>query len=786
MKFSEQWLRSLVNPSLDSGQLAHLLTMAGLEVEEMEPAAPAFTSVVVAEVLTVQRHENADRLNVCQVSIGAAEPLQIVCGAPNVAAGLKVPCAVVGAELPCDFKIRQAKVRGVESSGMLCSAKELGLAEESGGLLVLPADAPVGAALRDYLQLDDQLLTLKLTPNRADCLSLKGLAREVAALTGCSLQLPVVDAVAPTIDDRVAISLQAPEACPRYCGRIVRNVNYAATTPEWMVRRLERSGIRSISALVDITNYVLLELGQPMHAFDLARVKGGVEVRFARQGEQLTLLNEKNVELQDDMLIISDSDGPLALAGVMGGLVSAVGETTRDLLLESAFFTPSVIAGKSRRLGFGPDSSYRFERGVDFAATREALERATSLVLEICGGQPGPVCEAVATLPERPAVTLRCSRVQRVIGVEIPQATVLGMLRSLGMACTVDVDAIHVQPPSYRFDIEIEADLIEEIARLYGYDNVPVRAPAARTTILPLPGTRQSLPLLMQQLLARDFQQVINYAFVDQSWERDIAGNADPIRLQNPIASQMSVMRSSLLGGLLANLQHNLNRRHERVRLFEIGRVFKRATAGFEQPEQIALLAYGDVAPEQWGQASRRIDFFDLKADVEALFVGRSLHFARVEHPAMHPGRSAAITLDGRQIGVMGELHPRLLQQYGLPGAPIMAELDLAAVLNRPLLQAATQSKFQPVRRDIAVVVDESIPVQMLLDSLVHEKPSIISEIAVFDVYRGKGVDEGKKSLAFRIELQDMQKTLTDEEVEAAVSHLVAVLDQRHGAKLRI
>lgn len=786
MKFSEQWLRSLVNPSLDSGQLAHLLTMAGLEVEEMEPAAPAFTSVVVAEVLTVMRHENADRLNVCQVSIGAAEPLQIVCGAPNVAAGLKVPCALVGAELPGDFKIRQAKVRGVESSGMLCSAKELGMAEESDGLLVLPADAPVGTALRDYLQLDDQLLTLKLTPNRADCLSLKGLAREVAALTGAEHHPVHITVCAAAVDDKLNVAIDATEACPRYCGRVVRNVNYAAPTPEWMVRRLERSGIRSISALVDITNYVLLEQGQPLHAFDLAKLSGTVCARFALPQEQLTLLNDKTVELTGDMLVIADDNGPLALAGIMGGAASAVSETTCDVFLESAYFAPEAIAGKSRLLGFGSDSSYRFERGVDFGATRDALERATALVIEICGGLPGPVSEAIAFLPERKPVDLRVSRLERVIGVKFEAAQVLAMLQSLGMQCVLNGDTITVTPPSYRFDIAIEVDLIEEVARLFGYDNVPVRAPRARGQMLPVSGQHKPLTGLMQLLAARDYQQVINYAFVDAGWETELLGNSDPVRLQNPIASQMSVMRSSLIGGLLANLRHNLNRKHERVRLFEVGRVFSKAADGFDQPEKIAGLVFGPANPEQWGMAPRRADFFDVKADVEVLLGTAPARFARFEHPALHPGRTASVELEGRIIGLVGELHPRWVQQYDLPAAPILFELDLAAVSAARLPQAANLSRFQLVRRDIAVVVDESTPVQMLLDSLNLEKASIISGIAVFDVYRGKGVDEGKKSLAFKIELQDMQKTLTDEEVEAAVSHLLVTLEQRHGAKLRI
>lgn len=786
MKFSEQWLRSLVNPSLDSEQLAHLLTMAGLEVEEQSPAAPPFSKVVVAEVLSLNKHENADRLNVCQVNVGLAEPIQIVCGASNVAAGLKVPCALVGAELPGDFKIRQAKVRGVESFGMLCSAKELGLAEEADGLLVLPPDASAGLPLRDYLQLDDQLLTLKLTPNRADCLSLQGLAREVAALTGAPAVAIDVSPVAVAHQQQLVVKVDVPDACPRYVGRVIRGINFAAATPEWMVRRLERSGLRSISAVVDVTNYVLLELGQPLHAFDRAKIEGDVHVRYARAGEQLLLLNEKTIELTADMLVIADDAAPLALAGIMGGAASAVSAATQDIFLESAFFAPEVIAGKSRRLGFGSDSSYRFERGVDFAATRAALERATQLILGICGGEAGPVVEAIAALPARPAVNLRLSRLQRVIGVPFAAEQVLGMLQSLGMDCERADDVIRVTPPSYRFDIEIEADLIEEVARLYGYENVPVRPPLAHTQILPMPGKLRPSALLMQQILARDYQQVINYAFVDESWERDLLGNTQPVRLQNPIASQMSVMRSSLLGGLLANLQHNLNRKHERVRLFEMGRIFLKRADGYDQPEMLAGLAYGPLAPEQWGAVARKVDFFDVKADLESLLANTSVRFSRTEHAMLHPGRTANIEADGKVIGVLGELHPRWVQHYGLPTAPLMFEIDMAAISKVDLPQAANLSKFQPVRRDIAILVPDTLPLQSILDSLNLEKASIISEIALFDLYRGKGVEEGMKSLAFRIVLQDMHKTLTDEEVEAAVSHLLAVLEQRHGAKLRI
>ncbi|WP_374220703.1 phenylalanine--tRNA ligase subunit beta [Deefgea sp. CFH1-16] len=576
MQFSEQWLRSWVNPALNSDELAHLLTMAGLEVEENEAAAPAFSDVFVAEVLSVTKHPDADRLNVCSVNVGEAEPLQIVCGAPNVAAGLKVPCARIGAVLPGNFKIKKAKVRGIESSGMLCSGDEMGIASDIDGLYVLPSDAPVGMSIREYLALDDRLLTLKLTPNRTDCLSIRGIAREVAALTKSSLSPVVIETAAMSTDAAITVALNAEAACPRYAGRLIQGINQAATTPDWMKQRLERSGIRSISAIVDITNYVLLELGQPMHAFDAAKLSGGVQVRFAKAGESITLLNEKELMLTDDLLVIADDHEVLALAGIMGGLASSVTESTQDIFLESAFFAPEVIAGKARRFGFSSDSSHRFERGIDFGNVREALERATQLVVEICGGQVGPVTEQLTTLPARLPVALRVSRVAKVLGISLPAAEIMAMLQGLGLVCELAADVITVTPPSYRFDIEIEEDLIEEVARVFGYDNIPVSPSLARMSMLPQAGDRRSKNVLKSILASRNYQETISYAFVEEKWETDFAANSAPIRLMNPIASQMSVMRSTLIGGLVAGLQHNLNRKQDRVRLFEVARCLSR------------------------------------------------------------------------------------------------------------------------------------------------------------------------------------------------------------------
>lgn len=783
MQFSEQWLRSWVNPNLNSDELAHLLTMAGLEVEENEAAAPAFTDVYVAEVLTVTKHPDADRLNVCSVNVGEAEPLQIVCGAPNVAAGLKVPCARIGAVLPGDFKIKKAKVRGIESSGMLCSGDEMGIPSDIDGLYVLPSDAPVGMPIREYLSLDDRLLTLKLTPNRTDCLSIRGIAREVAALTKAPMCTVAVTAAQTTSDAAISVALNAGEACPRYAGRVIKGINQAAATPDWMKQRLERSGIRSISAIVDITNYVLLELGQPMHAFDAAKLTGGVQVRFAQANEKITLLNEKELTLSDDVLVIADDHEALALAGIMGGLSSSVTDATTDIFLESAFFAPAVIAGKARRFGFSSDSSHRFERGIDFGNVREALERATQLVLEICGGQVGPVTEQITELPSRKPVQLRVSRVEKVLGLSLPAADIMVMLQGLGLACELADGVITVTPPSYRFDIEIEEDLIEEVARVFGYDNIPVSPSLARMSMLPQAGNRRSKNVLKSILASRNYQETISYAFVEEKWESDFAANTDPIRLINPIASQMSVMRSTLIGGLVAGLQHNLNRKQDRVRLFEVARVFN-GVAADQQPERIAALAWGGRFAEQWGCSKERVDFFDVKADVEALLAPRVAEYRRATHPALHPGRSAEVVLDGQVIGVVGELHPQWVQAYDLTHAPVVLELDVAALVQVEKLQSAPVSKFQAVRRDLALLMDESVTVDALQVAFASANLSIVDSIEVFDVYRGKGLPDGKKSLAFKVLMQDTLKTLTDVEVDEAVTKLLQKAEEC-GAILR-
>ena len=789
MQFPESWLRSLVNPPLTSGELAHLLTMAGLEVEALQPVAPAFSGVVVAQVLSVERHPNADKLALCKVDGGQGEALQIVCGAPNVAAGLKVPCALVGAELP-GLTIRAAKVRGVESFGMLCSERELGLSEEHGGLMVLPGDAPVGQDIRAALELDDKIFTLKLTPNRADCLSLAGIAREVAALTGAAPSLPAAQPVAATVRDHRAVVLGAPAACPRYCGRVVKGIDPRAPTPNWMKMRLARCGIRSISAVVDVTNYVMLELGQPLHAFDDAKLRGAIHARFPVPGETLLLLNTQTVEPSADTLLIADESGPLALAGIMGGEESGVTDATTDLFLESAFFAPEAVAGKARALGFASDASYRFERGVDFAGAARALERATRLILDICGGSAGPLVEACAELPRREPIRLRPERAAKVLGIAMPLELIERLLTGLGLAHERFGGDFVVTPPSWRFDLAIEEDLIEELARVHGYDNIPAAVSRAPLAMLPRPERSRGQMALRRLLAARDYQELINFSFVDAQWEADFCANDDPVRLANPIASQMGVMRSSLIGGLVGALANNRRRRVERARVFEIGRCFLRgdqteAVPGYRQPLRIAGLAAGPAAPEQWGTPTRAADFYDVKADVEVLLAPAEGRFRPLRHPALHPGRGAEVLLAGRPIGLVGELHPLWAQKYELGAAPVVFELNLEPLLARELPAYREVSRYPAVIRDLALVVPQTLPAQAVLDGLREQAPGIVREIALFDVYVGKGISDNEKSLAFRVVMQDTQKTLADAEVDAAIGALVDAACANLGARLR-
>ena len=794
MQFSESWLRSLCNPPMTTEALCHLLTMAGLEVEEVAKAAPPFSDVVVAKVLSAEKHPDADKLKLCRVDIGHPESLQIVCGAPNVVAGMMVPCARVGAKLP-GMEIKQAKVRGIESFGMLCSARELGLGDDHGGLLKLPDDAVVGTDIRRQLDLDDTLITLKLTPNRADCLSLLGIAREVSALTGTPLTPVATSAIAATHDERRAIVLEAPDACPRYCGRVVLGVDSAAPTPLWMKLRIERSGVRSISALVDITNYVMLELGQPLHAFDNAQLAGTIRVRYPTSGEAIVLLNGQTITPTADTALIADDQKPLAIAGIMGGEHSGIAASTTDLFLESAFFAPAAIAGKARALGFSTDASHRYERGVDFELPAIAIERATALILQICGGKPGPVVEALSSthLPQRHAVKLRTSRADKVIGVALGTDRIDSILRGLGLAVSRDADNCFVTPPSFRFDLTIEEDLIEELARIYGYENIPTSPPVARVAMMPSSEANRTAMQLRRIVAERDYHEVVTYSFVDSEWEKDFSAHGSPISLANPIASQMSTMRSTLIGGLIGALVGNRKRQAERVRLFEIGRCFLRTkapstVAGFEQPLRLGMLAHGPSNEEQWGLPKRAVDFFDIKADVEAILGSDQLHHTRFEkaiHPALHPGRCANLIVDGKVAGIIGELHPRWVQKYELSTAPVIFEVELNVLLVNNFPSYRELSRQPAVTRDLALAVAQTQEVQPLLDALKAAAPAMVGDIYLFDLYQGKGLDSGQKSLAFRIVMQDTQRTLEDAEVDAAVANLLSVAARDFGARLR-
>jgi phenylalanyl-tRNA synthetase beta chain len=813
MQFSEQWLRSYVNPPIGSEELAHRLTMAGLEVEDNEPVAPPFAGVVVAHVVAAEKHPNADKLTVCQVDVGAGANLEIVCGAPNVAAGIRVPCAQLGAVLPGDFRIKPAKMRGVESHGMLCSARELGLSEDHSGLMILAADAPIGRDVREYLQLDDRKFTIKLTPNRGDCLSLVGVAREVAAITGAPLALPRAVPVEPTLDERLPVTVEAPDLCGRFSGRVLRGLDATAPTPEWMKQRLERSGQRPISALVDISNYIMLELGRPSHIFDLDKVHGGLTVRWGRKGEQAELLNGQTIEVDGEVGVICDDERIEALAGVMGGAPTAVSLDTRNIFIEAAFWWPEAIQGRTRRFNFSTDAAHRFERGVDPSTTVEHIELITRLVLDVCGTPDtlvGPVDDQVLRLPERKPVRMRTERCRKVLGVPIGDDEMERIFERLGLPFTGEAGAIIVTPPPHRFDLEIEEDLIEEIARLWGFERIPARPPRAHAAMRAGREDIRSLHAIRRELALAGYQELVNFSFVDAEWEQDLCGDSNPIKVLNPIAAQMAVMRTSLVGGLVAALKFNLNRKASRVCVFELGRVFLRAAdavdgplnvAGTRQPLRLAGLAYGPSTDEQWGERKRDVDFFDVKGQVERL-VGAGTRFVAAEHPALHPGRSARIVREGNELGWIGELHPRWQQKHELPKAPIVFELDAQALQFVGVPKACPVPRFPAVIRDLAVLVDDTLAVQQILDvvgDLRRRNRSLdaVREFRLFDLYRaagdsskvaaagGSALSGKEKSLAFRIVLQDTERTLSDADADASIAVILGELVSRLGAKLR-
>jgi phenylalanyl-tRNA synthetase beta chain len=808
MQFPESWLRSFCNPDLTTQQLADLLTMAGLEVEELKPVAPPFTGVVVGHVLEVSRHPDADRLNVCKVDAGTGAVLQIVCGAPNVKPGIKVPCATVGAELPPGadgkaFKIKLGKLRGVESQGMLCSARELGVSEESNGLHILPDDAPIGQSIRDHLKLDDTLFTLKLTPNLAHCLSVAGIAREVSALTGAPLHLPAIEPVKPAIDARLKVRVEASDLCGRFGGRIIQGVNPQAKTPDWMAERLARCGQRSVSALVDISNYVMFELGQPSHVFDLDKIHGDLTVRWARNGETLKLLNGQMVELDEQVGVIACGDQLESLAGIMGGDATSVGDETRNVYLEAAFWWPKSIAGRARRYNFSTDASHRYERGVDPAPTAQYIERITRLITEICGGQAGPLDDQILQQPDRHPVTLRLSRAQRVIGMPVTLAECQQVFTRLDLPFSTQARGedthLIVTPPSWRFDLQIEEDLIEEVVRVIGFDKLPRRAPKAPVRPHVRPEARRSLYAVRRSVASRGYQEAITFSFVEEKWEADFAGNSQPIRVLNPIASPLAVMRSTLIGSLVEVLKTNLARKADRVRLFEIGRVFMRdesvpdgdqTVAGFHQPVRVTGLAYGASDAVQWGQASRNVDFFDVKGDVEALLAPRRPQFVKAEHPAFHPGRCAQVYVDDKPVGFVGELHPKWRQAYDLPQAPVLFELDATVLTERVVPVAHSVPKMQSVHRDVALVVLDSTTHDAVISAItLAPTEGLVRDARLFDIYKPKtevaGIAHNERSLAVRVELRDDEQTLTDERIDIAMKAVLATLAERVGARVR-
>jgi phenylalanyl-tRNA synthetase beta chain len=808
MQFSENWLRSYVNPKWTTEKLAEELTMAGLEVEESRAAAPAFSKVVVAEVKTVTRHPNADKLNVCEVDAGEGSLRQIVCGAPNVAPGVRVPCALPGAVLPGNFEIKPMTMRGVESAGMLCSASELKISEESSGLLLLSADAPIGKDIREYLALDDQIFIIKLTPNRPDCLGVVGIAREVAALSGEVLCTKPIVAAPVSIPDILDVDVQAEDLCGRFAGRVIKGVNAKAKTPDWMRQRLERAGQRSISALVDISNYAMLELSRPSHVFDLSKISGGLTVRWAKSSETLKLLNGNTVKLDDSVGVIADAHQVESLAGIMGGDSTAVDLETKDIFLETAFWWPKAIAGRARRFNFSTDAGHRFERGVDAETTVEHLEYISGLILEICGGGAGPVVDIVKAMPERKPVTMRIARAQKVIGAPITALEMATSFARLGFAFTQTPDTITVTPPSYRFDINIEEDLIEEVVRLWGFNNLPQRPPIAQAIFQQAPEAITPMGRLKRSAAARDYQEVVNFSFVAKTLNGQLsASNADSqntIALQNPIAAHLDVMRSNLWSSLIGNLQSNLNRKANRVRLFEVGRVFSRDDAveagelsvkGIKQPVRLALLCFGSQAPEQWGLSNRAVDFFDLKGDIEAL-LGTQLHrvsfVASAAHAALHPGRSAQILMDKTtSLGWIGELHPRLQAEFGLPSTALLAELDLELLLARDIPSYTNLANTPTVERDLALLVASEMPSAVLLEQIQGlladiSGSAVVKNITLFDEYRGKGLENKEKSLAIRFLMQDTNATLNDSQVSQILEELINKFQTAGIARLRL
>ncbi|MGB5180500.1 MAG: phenylalanine--tRNA ligase subunit beta [Gammaproteobacteria bacterium] len=791
MKFSEKWLREWVDPPVSTAELVEQLTMAGLEVDSVEPAAAGLGDLLVGEVVSVDVHPDADKLRVCSVAVGGERPLQVVCGAPNVAVGGKYPLAPVGARLPGDFKIKKSKLRGVESYGMLCSASELGLSEDHAGLMDLPANAQAGQPLTALLGLDDTIIDIDLTPNRGDCLGIEGIAREVGTLLRCPVTAVEIKPLAATIAEVFGIEVQSSQACPQYLGRVLRGIDVHAQTPLWMQERLRRSGLRSLGIVVDVTNYVLLELGQPMHAFDLARLSGGIQVRYARQGEQLTLLDERVISLDDKTLVIADHEKPLAIAGVMGGIDSGVQGDTVDVFLECAFFPPEIIAGRARAYGMHTESAYRFERGVDPGLQQRAIERATGLLIDIAGGEAGPVTSVTAAqyLPESIPVTLRKARIQKVLGILPGSDEVTDILTRLGMTVVEQGEDWLVQSPTYRFDIALEADLIEEIGRVYGYNRLPSVVLQGALDIQLLNERENTIEDLCNILVSRGYQEAVTYSFVDPALQARINPHMTPVPLANPISSEMAEMRTSLWPGLLTAVQYNLRRQKARLRFFEHGLRFYSRDGEIHQDMMLAGVITGTRLPEYWDGKGEPVDFFDVKGDVEALLLltgnDKTFAFVAAEHPALHPGQSAQIRCGERSVGWIGRVHPLLAGQLDLNPDSLVFELEYAALATGQLAQFQPISRFPSIRRDLAVVVDDSLSVADLQTAVQQAAGDLLQELLIFDVYRGKGIETGRKSIAFGLILQDYSRTLTEQDIEGVVTQVTDRLGKEFGATLR-
>ncbi|MFV1992941.1 MAG: phenylalanine--tRNA ligase subunit beta [Acidiferrobacterales bacterium] len=795
MKFSEHWLKQFVNTKLSASEIADTLTFAGLEVDNVESIKPDIKKIVVGKIIEINPHPKADRLRICQVDVGKSRALKIVCGADNAEKGIKVATALVGAKLPSGLIIKKAQLRGEDSSGMLCSAAELGFENDSEGLFILDKEARIGSDILDVLHLDDHVIEIDLTPNRGDCLSLLGIAREMNALTKATLKQNKINKVGNTSKKKIGVTVSAGKLCPRYVGRVIEGINPDAHTPVWMQERLRRSGLRSLGPVVDVTNYVMLELGQPMHGFDLDKISGGIKILASKGKQKLKLLDETTVAIPEGTLLISDKSGPLAIAGIMGGSASAVTNNTKNIFLESAFFSPDAITGRARLMGKHTDSSHRFERGVDPCLQRTAIERATALLISIVGGKPGPVVEKVSknNLPKSVRVSLKHKKLESILGIKIPAAKVARILKSLGMKVTSSQSGWSVVAPSYRFDIKHDVDLVEEVIRIYGYDKIPVVPFALSAKPESITENEINPRLLADILVDRDYQEVITYSFIDRK-SQDLFANGEYVAenvavLKNPISDALAVMRSSLWPGLVQAIIYNQNRQQSRLRFFETGHCFFRKGKEFQEINRIAGAITGDVYQEQWGTKTRNVDFFDMKGDLEAI-LGKtgelpSFEFEHGVHSALHPGKTAKITKNGKNIGWLGELHPDLAAKYSLETTIILFELDISAVLRRKAIEYRQLSKYPSIRRDISILVDEQLAVKNVFEVINQAGGKWLLNLELFDEYRGEGIDSGRKSLSLGLTLQESSRTLKEEEVETVMARVLGALEAELGAKLR-